>query len=85
MTSMRKTFIVRGACPRHGEDAARTLDKYTFTKARLHTWDCPHEEEGNQAVQVIEIVDAASGKVEWARPSKKCKTGGIAHTDYDFD
>jgi hypothetical protein len=85
MVRGRRDLIVRGACPRHGEDVSQTLEKCTFTEARSYIWDCPHEEEGNESVQVIEIVDAKTGNVEWSRPFKKCNVGGIPHIDYDFD
>jgi len=33
----RRTFAVKGVCPRHGEDVNQTLENATFSKARSHT------------------------------------------------
>ena len=85
MISGRRTFIVKGSCPCHGEDVAQTLENYTFTEARSHTWDCPHEEDGNQSVQVVEILDLKTRKVIWQRPFSTHTIGGVEHRDYKFD
>ena len=76
----RRTFTVKGACPRHGEDVDQTLENYTFSEARSHTWDCPHEEDGNQSVQVIEMLDVKTRKVVWQHPFSIQTIGSLANT-----
>jgi len=81
----RRTFTVKGVCPSHGEDVSQTLDAATFSEARLHRWDCPHEEDGNQSVQVVEILDVKTHKVVWQRPSTVHRIGRVEHRDCGFD
>ena len=86
MSKGRRTYRVKGACPIHGEDVEQTLENYTFTEAKHYVWDCPScWEEGNQSVQVIEIIDLNTREVIWRRPMKLCTKGGIKHYDYEFD
>jgi len=81
----RRDLRVSGFCPEHGEDVTRVLPNSTFTEARRCTWDCPHEEDGNQSVQVIEIVDVATREVVWKRPARLHVSDGLEHYDYKFD
>lgn len=81
----RRSFKVRGACHRHGEDVEQILENYTFTEAKLYTWDCPHCEKNNQAVQVTEIVDSETNEIVWRRPYTTCTIGGVEHRHYKFD
>jgi hypothetical protein len=81
----RRTFEVKGACPHHGEDTVQILKDYTFSEARIYTWDCPHEDDGNKSVQVIEILDTKTHQVIWERPFIVRKIGEIEHRYYKFD
>jgi hypothetical protein len=81
----RRTFTVKGACPRHGEDVNQTLENATFSEARSHKWDCPHEEDGNQSVQAVEILDLKTHKVVWQRPFTAHRIDNVEHRDCKFD
>ena len=85
MISGRKTLEVMGSCTEHGDDVRLTLENSTFTEARSHTWDCPHEDDGNNSVQVVEIWDTETRQVAWTRPYKLDNVGGVEHRDYEFD
>jgi hypothetical protein len=85
MITGKRTFVVKGACPIHGQDVSQTLEGATFSEARSHRWDCPHEKDGNQSVQVVEILDVKTHKVVWQRPFTSHRTGAVEHQDYRFD
>jgi len=85
MPKGRRTYEVKGECPVHGKDVKQTLECSTFTEARFYTWECPHCEDGNQSVQVVEIIDSETSEVVWKRPSRTCMEGGIKHYHYEFD